>query len=136
MTTPLLTDEDLAKLVKLEKAATLGPWVVSRPEQKGEDWPNGVIVAATARGLGIYASGDTAVFPAADRDLIAAVRNALPALLASVAAAQTLRDALETAANELGSAADRVANLHRLLSYGLRDAEGRARLAIQQATKS
>ena len=89
-----LTAKDLAKLAEMEKAATPRPWVASRPEQKGEDWPHGIIVAATARGLGIYASGDTATFPSADRDLIATARNALPALLASAAAAQAMREAL------------------------------------------
>jgi hypothetical protein len=98
-----LTAEDLATLVELEKAATPGPWVASRPEQKGEDWPHGIIVAATARGLGIYASGDTATFPSADRDLIAAVRNALPALLASAAAAQVARQQSIDAAPRDGS---------------------------------
>ena len=41
-----------------------------------------------------------------------------------------LERALETAATELGSASDRIVNLHRLLSHGLRDAENRARAAL------
>lgn len=77
-------DEVIAELERLQAAATAGPWVVSRPEQKGEAWPHGIIVAATARGLGIFASGDSATFPSADRELIAAMRNALPSLLASL----------------------------------------------------
>lgn len=54
-------------------------------------------------------------------------------ILVAAKAYGPMREALEKAANELGSAADRVANLHRLLSYGLRDAERRARTALNPA---
>ncbi|HQS14984.1 hypothetical protein [Reyranella sp.] len=55
------------------------------------------------------------------------------AFVAAAKAYQPMREALKAAANELGSAADGVANLHRLLSYGLRDAERRARAALSKA---
>ncbi|MCF8533853.1 MAG: hypothetical protein K9G48_12675 [Reyranella sp.] len=79
-----LTDAELAELAAADRSATPGPWTAARPEQKGEEWPHGIIVAAVARGMGIYISGDSATFPSADRSLIVAARNALPALLAEV----------------------------------------------------
>ena len=71
----------IAELRTMLGKATPGPWTAAKPERKGDAWPNGVIVAATARGLGIYASADGATFPAADRALLVALRNAAPALL-------------------------------------------------------
>lgn len=104
-----LTAEDLAKLVELEKAATPGPWLV-RPREY-DDWgwiraEDGSLVVigrggtfagdydehehhlSDCRAKGIDPYGHNAA-------LIAAARNALPALLASAAAAQAAREALE-----------------------------------------
>lgn len=99
---------DIIELRALLEKATPGPWVIARPEQKGEDWPHGIIVAATARGLGIYASGDTATFPSADRAMIAAARNALPALLDEIEALKHDNGRYVTIASDLATEIERL----------------------------
>lgn len=96
-----LTAEDLAKLVELDKAATPRPWSAELGEYVHTGW-----TVITARGEGMTPSSPLAVIgkisnvlgedeAMKEAALIAAARNALPALLASAAAAQTMREALE-----------------------------------------
>lgn len=62
-------------------AATPGPWATEKPPKDEDGWALGVPVAATARGQNVYASPPGGTYPESDRRLIAASRNALPALL-------------------------------------------------------
>lgn len=115
--TAMLTDEERAKLVALEKAATPAPWLV-RPREH-DDWgwiraEDGSLVAigrggtfagdydererhlSVCRAMGIDPYGHNAA-------LIAAARNALPALLAADAAVRGMKEALEEAEEALKS---------------------------------
>ncbi|OYW31988.1 MAG: hypothetical protein B7Z41_09725 [Rhizobiales bacterium 12-66-7] len=107
-----LTAEDLAKLVELEKTATPGPWSAEPGEYVHTGW-----TVVTARGEGMTPSSPLAVIgkisnllgedeAMKEAALIAAARNALPTLLASAAAAQVARVALEKAAGWFGDYAD------------------------------
>ena len=92
--TDRLTDEDLAELERLEKAATPGPWF------QGKDMPDGGVCARIHYGKDPYTGkslgrgdacliealpGDDGVFEeAADGALVRAARNALPKLLSEL----------------------------------------------------
>lgn len=113
-----LTAEDLAKLVELEKAATPGPWLVRPREHDDWGWIRAEDGSLVAIGRAGTFAGDYDEHERYLRDcrakgidpyehnaaLIAAARNALPALLASAAAAQAMREALEKAERALVTA--------------------------------
>ena len=112
---------DTAALRALADAATPGPWTCERPgvdEESG--FADGVIVAATAPGQGIFASAPHGSFPANDRRFIVAARSAVPALCDEVdrlrAENETLRRALLHSRHVLVSVANKCAH----------DAAGRA----------
>ena len=99
-----LTPEALDELERLHREATPGPWTATKPPggYSGGGWPSGLIVAAVSRGMGIYADPPSGSYPAADRRLIPAARNALPALIAAarerdriVARIHRLRDGVD-----------------------------------------
>lgn len=91
--TDRLTDAQIEELKRLAKAATPGPWIVEGPEFN--DW------VGPGRGQKI-AEGSTDC-GTHDLALIAAMRNALPALLAerrgAARAAEAAREALRSMVN-------------------------------------
>lgn len=67
------TDEELRRLAL---KATPGPWSTEKPTRTPDGWPQGLIVAATARGQGVHANPPGGSFPEADRRFIAAANPA------------------------------------------------------------
>lgn len=139
----LLTDEERAKLVDLEKAATPGPW--ERQPMSEEEPGSSFIVGSNLQGLvgGAHAwpteldSGDFSRVEA-NADLIAAARNALPALLAADAAVREMREALEKAEHTLLIASRMLTEDHKMVLRGKRWGEAALadiRAAIEKATK-
>lgn len=95
-----VTAEQLEEWKMLADAATPGPWTTEKPGMDAATgFASGVIVAAVARGRGIYANPPGGSYPANDRRFIAAARMAVPALAAEV---ERLRDLLR----ELAAAAE------------------------------
>ena len=91
---------DLDALDRLIAAATPGPWTRTKPQRDADGWPMGVGVAGCGPGCMIYASPPAGSFPSSDAELIAALRNAAPALIAELRAARAelarMRDVLAT----------------------------------------
>lgn len=85
---------DLIKSAReLAEAATSGPWFTEKPVATAQDmFAPGIIVAAVAPRMGIYADPPSGSFPANDRRFIAASRDLVPALCDEV---ERLRTALE-----------------------------------------
>lgn len=77
----------LERLDALEKAATLGPW----ESDDADNGKGGQLVYSDDHGIGEYETLALTVNPS-DGVLIAAARNALPALLAVARAADELSD--------------------------------------------
>lgn len=67
--------------------ATPGPWTREKPKHDGSGWPMGMAVAGTPGRQTIYARAESGSFPSADCDVIVALRNAAPDLIAVVRAA-------------------------------------------------
>jgi len=97
---PTESDTSLAReALELADKATPGPWSTKKPSVGPEIgdamFLPGVMVAAVARGRGIYASPPGGSFPVADQAFIARARWSLPALaralLASTAEVARLR---------------------------------------------
>lgn len=87
-----VTAEQLAEWKALADAATPGPWTIEKPGMHPTlGFADGIIIAAVARGMGIYAKPPTGSYPANDRAFIADTREAIPALVAEV---ERLREAL------------------------------------------
>lgn len=88
-----VTAEQLAEWKTLADNATPGPWTTQKPAlDAATGFAGGVIVAAVARGQGVYASPPGGSYPENDRRFIAAARTAVPALLAEV---ERLREAID-----------------------------------------
>lgn len=87
----LLTDEERAKLVELEKAATPGPWRAAAPKGRVSDYTS-IVEGADGR-MALFAGAPSR----SDEEIVAncaltvATRNALPALLAADAAVRGMR---------------------------------------------
>ena len=96
MTDPAWIDE----LERLEKAATAGPWL-DRPTPRGPDgWATCQAVVGTGgNGNTIYATPSGGVFPACDKALLIALRNAAPALIAAARREAKMREACQIASN-------------------------------------
>lgn len=98
---------EVVELERLEKAATAAPWTTEKPERDpATGFPRGMIIAATARGQGVYANPPGGSFPEPDRQLIAAMRNALPTLLTAVKAALSKNDSSAAGAAPIASTAE------------------------------
>jgi hypothetical protein len=92
--------EQLEEWRALADAATPGPWTTQKPGMdSATGFAGGVIVAAVARGQGIYANPPGGSYPENDRRFIAAARTAVPAQAAVI---RRLRDLLR----ELADAAE------------------------------
>lgn len=65
-------------------AATPGPWRTDRTGKTVSGFTCDILVAAVARGMGIYCTPHGGTFPAADRRFIALAREAVPDLLAEM----------------------------------------------------
>lgn len=65
-------------------AATPGPWREDRTVKTVSGFTCDILVAAVARGMGIYCTPQGGTFPSADRRFIALAREAVPELLAEV----------------------------------------------------
>ena len=100
---------DLAALRKLERQATPGPWTRAKPEKDAEGWACGVAVAGTPGRQTIYANPPGGSFPSSDCDLIAAMRNALPALLDELERLRAAVDEMPRLIGELSVERDAVA---------------------------
>jgi hypothetical protein len=86
-----------AKLDALEKRcndATEGPWSTEKPSKDENGWPQGIIVAAVARGQAVYANPPGGSFPESDRRFIALARTAFPALVKMAREVERVRDQL------------------------------------------
>lgn len=92
----LLTDEERAKLVALEKEATPGPWRAAAPKGRATGYTS-IVEGADGR-MALFAGtpfrSDEEIV--ANCALTVATRNALPALLAADAAVRGMREALES----------------------------------------
>ncbi len=80
-----MSELSIEGLRALYEASTPGPWTADRPAKDADGWPAGVIVAAVARGQGIYADPPGGSYPESDRRWIIAAHNAFPALLDRIA---------------------------------------------------
>lgn len=89
MTAPLMTAAELVELERLEKEATPGPWEWS-DSSRDPDEPNELPYVPQGSTLGdtLIMLDDTYENSRADCAIIAALRNAFPALLATVRALQ------------------------------------------------
>jgi hypothetical protein len=73
------------------EAATGGPWTIEKPAKDQDGWSHGVIVAAVARGQGVYANPPGGSFPYSDQKFIARSRARWPAALLVVQAVMRQR---------------------------------------------
>lgn len=106
-----MSELSIEGLRALYEASTPGPWTADRPAKDADGWPAGVIVAAVARGQGIYADPPGGSYPESDRRWIIAAHNAFPALLDRIADLENAIKVLETT----GPANDRRFSAHRCL---------------------
>lgn len=90
---PPLTPEEIAELRRLHEEATPAPWENDGSEIIQVEKPWGTIIGQETRGAA-YMTYEALVFKATDRALVAAVRNALPRLLAAAERAEGLAGAL------------------------------------------
>ena len=106
MTARPITEGEREKLIALEKNATPGPWSAELGAYVHTDW-----TVITARGEGMTPNSPLAVIGAIsnllgaeeamkDAAFIAAMRNALPALLSTSSEVRRLREALEKIARQ------------------------------------
>lgn len=80
----------LDRLEALLAAATPGYWTREKPGVDASGWPAGTAVAGTPGRQTIYTNHRGGTFPSADCDMIAALRNAAPALIRLARAAIAL----------------------------------------------
>lgn len=66
-----LSPEAVQRMLEIAEKATPGPWTAEKPSRDREGWSNGIIIAAVARGQGVYANPPGGSFPAADQSHIA-----------------------------------------------------------------
>lgn len=90
--TKSITQAQLDEWRALAEKATPGPWTTERPAGEVHGFARGVLIAATApsKRNRVYADPPGGSYPAADQDLIAASRTAVPALVAEVERLRTL----------------------------------------------
>jgi hypothetical protein len=86
----ILTPEQVRAIRERAEKATPGPWTADKPPRDNDGWSLAVIIAAVARGQGIYAIPPGGSYPAADQNFIAAARTDVPALCATVEALRGL----------------------------------------------
>jgi hypothetical protein len=90
----------LERLKELDKAANQPTWTLMDGGKNIDGFNVSQVIAATSRGQCVYADPPGGVFPETNRQLIAAMRNALPLLLAVVEAAENLTDCNLTCAGK------------------------------------
>lgn len=117
------TAADVDELARLDKLATPGPWHVHEVDHH-EDGVHSRGVAGPD-GRGINRGEDVELFGEADADLIVAARNALPVVLARMAAA----DALAAAVVAMGEA------MHGSLTHRRAEETAYAALAAYRAAE-
>lgn len=88
----MATNDVLDRLEALMAAATPGYWTREKPGVDASGWPAGTAVAGTPGRQTIYTNHRGGTFPSADCDMIAALRNAAPALIRLARAAAILAD--------------------------------------------
>lgn len=74
-------NEILDRLAALLDAATPGHWTREKPAVDADGWSMGTAVAGTPGRQTIYTNHLGGTFPSADCNMIAAIRNAAPALI-------------------------------------------------------
>ena len=77
---------ELSEMKARHEAATGGPWTTKRHGKKHGAFSDQCIVAAVARGQGIYSPTSKGTFPANDQEFIAHARQDIPVLIAMVEA--------------------------------------------------
>lgn len=105
MTTPKITEAELARLEELEKAATEGPW---EEHEITEGWAlEECEPYVISRGIkGLNHGEEIELFDKEDVLLIVALRNAAPALIAAARESARLREALHWTCSRLFELAD------------------------------
>ena len=85
-------NEVLDRLAALLDAATPGHWTREKPAVDADGWSMGTAVAGTPGRQTIYTNHLGGTFPSADCNMIAALRNAAPALIRLARAAIAVKD--------------------------------------------
>ena len=135
----LLTDEERAKLVALEKEATPGPWRAAAPKGRATGYTS-IVEGADGR-MALFAGtpfrSDEEIV--ANCALTVATRNALSSLLAADAAVRGMREALEAiwqyGSDTLSGRADGGPDDRRWQRDAVLEMTNRASAAIEKATK-